>query len=215
MRTRRRRSLFPVLAILVIFSGLGLGTIVALVHSLVETNAENASLTQTTPVAQTAITPAPPPIARVTATLAPTSAPTMSTQATVTPAPPVTRTTATPAAVPQRAAPSGTWRIDEANVIVGTIVWLGNAVSRGDRLILDLHKARIGGQPATPCERETNLHIVVSNASPHQTVPYTEVNCEGLTSTGVVRVSSISGDAFSGSFWDGNMKLGDFDARKP
>jgi pyruvate/2-oxoglutarate dehydrogenase complex dihydrolipoamide acyltransferase (E2) component len=197
------------------FSGLGLGAIVALVHSLVETNAENASLTQTTAVAQTAITPAASPVVRATATLAPTPAPSRSAEATVAPAAPVVRTMATPAAVSERAAPSGTWRIDEANAIVGTIVWLGNAASRGDRLILDLHKERIAGQPATPCERDTNLHIVVSNASPHQTVPYTEVNCEGLTSTGVVRVSSISGDAFSGSFWNGNMMLGHFDAHKP
>jgi hypothetical protein len=49
-----------------------------------------------------------------------------------------------------------------------------------------------------------------------QTVPYQEVNCQGVSSTGQVRVSAFSADgrSFRGSFWLDGVKLGDFDARK-
>ena len=48
-----------------------------------------------------------------------------------------------------------------------------------------------------------------------QTVPYREVNCDGIVSTGEVRVTSFSstGASFSGSFWQNGVNLGNFDAR--
>ncbi|MDQ2865343.1 MAG: hypothetical protein M3R51_03900 [Candidatus Eremiobacteraeota bacterium] len=111
----------------------------------------------------------------------------------------------------------GVWRINEANVEVGTIIWSGNAVlSRGNTIVLDLHKQSVAGRPATPCEQLTNLHAVFSMGVAQQRVPYQEMNCQGGASTGEVRVVSFSGTQrfFDGSFWQGGMKLGDFDARK-
>ena len=69
---------------------------------------------------------------------------------------------------------------------------------------------------AVPCERQTSLHVSLSLGVAQQTVPYREVNCAGVTSTGEVRVTSFSGDnrTFSGTFWQSGTKLGGFEAHK-
>lgn len=82
-------------------------------------------------------------------------------------------------------------------------------------MIFDLHKASIAGRPAVPCERDTNLHIVVPLDHAPQSVPYHEVNCEGGGSDGVVQLSALpSNGSFTGTFWDGATKLGDFQAQQ-
>jgi hypothetical protein len=111
----------------------------------------------------------------------------------------------------------GSWQVDEANVHVGRIVWVGTAaLSTGDTLVLDAHKESVGGRSAMPCERQTNLHAAFSLGVARQSVPYRETNCQGTVSTGEVRVQSFSEDGgfFSGSFWQNGVMLGDFRARK-
>jgi hypothetical protein len=87
--------------------------------------------------------------------------------------------------------------------------------SRPNTLALDVHKVSVGGRSVSRCERETVLRATVSTDVPAQTVPYHEVNCQGVSSTGEVRVSSFASDgrSFHGSFWADGAKLGDFDAR--
>ena len=163
----------------------------------------------TAPTAQPTTAPTAPPTTAPTArpTTAPTAPPT--TAATATPA------TAAPAASAARAVP-GAWQIDEANVQVGTIVWAGSAApSRPNTIALDVHKVSVGGHSVSRCERETVLRATFSMGVQAQTVPYQEVNCQGVSSTGEVRISSFASDgrSFHGSFWLDGAKLGDFDAR--
>ena len=132
-------------------------------------------------------------------------------------APTVVATVAAASTVTADAAVQGAWQIDEANVQVGTIVWSGSAVlSRANTIELDVRKVSVGGHAATRCERETELHAAFSVGVSSQTVPYQEVNCQGVSSTGEVRVSAFSSDgrAFHGSFWLDGAKLGDFDAQR-
>jgi hypothetical protein len=162
-------------------------------------------------------TPAPTATPAVAATAAPTIAATAAPTVAATAAPTVAAT-AVPAtaAVAAGGAVQGGWEIDEANVQVGTIVWSGSAVrSRANTLALDVHKVSVAGRSVSACERETELRAAVVLGAAAQTVPYHEVNCNGVASTGEVRVSAFSADgrSFRGSFWLGGAKLGDFDAR--
>jgi hypothetical protein len=111
----------------------------------------------------------------------------------------------------------GEWQIDEANLQAGRMVWSGDAVfSSGGTIVLDAHKDSIAGRSATQCERQTNLHAAFALGVAQQTVPFREMNCEGTTLSGEVRVGSFSRNdrSFSGSFWQGGVKLGDFTASK-
>ena len=81
-------------------------------------------------------------------------------------------------------------------------------------MTLQLHKESVAGRAAAPCERATTLELTVSPGSGEQTVPYREVNCAGTTSRGYVRVGTIGTASFTGSFWDGDAKLGDFNASR-
>jgi xanthosine utilization system XapX-like protein len=137
----------------------------------------------------------------------PTSKP-LHTPAPATPAP------ATP--VPAAHTSVGSWRIEEANVVVGPIVWAGSgAISRGNTMELVLHKESVDGRRATSCEEQTELHAALAIGNKSQTVPYRERNCEGITSTGQVHVLGfVNAPSFHGSFWQGSMKLGDFNATK-
>jgi hypothetical protein len=60
------------------------------------------------------------------------------------------------------------------------------------------------------------LHAEFAAGAAAQSVPFREVNCEGVATTGEMRVSSVPGigRAFSGSFWRNGVKLGDFSARR-
>ncbi len=173
---------------------------------------------------RTAAAAAPTAVATVPPAATPTAAPTVTATAppTVTPtaAPTVAATTAPAAGVAQAAgaarAAQGAWQIDEANVQVGTIVWSGRAVlSRSNTIALDVRKVSVGGRSVSRCERETELRAAFAMGVAAQTVPYQEVNCQGVSSTGEVRVSSFASDgrSFHGSFWLDGTKLGDFDAR--
>lgn len=153
-------------------------------------------------------------------TLAP--APTATPAAARTPAPIATGTpaatpiaTATPTPTTRIVAtPTGVWRIEEANTDVGTIVWSGAGAKAGSNtIVLDLHKEAVAGHAVSACERHTVLHATIAGAVA-QTVPYREVNCSGATTSGEMRVTSFSNDgrSFSGNFWSGGTKLGDFTA---
>lgn len=160
------------------------------------------------------------PRARRTATVTPRARPT----ATVT-----RRATATPKATAVRTARvtpgkrgdysrlQGAWQIDEANRLVGTIVWSGDAVvSDGGTLVLDTRKDSVADRSATPCERRTTLHAAIALGVARQIVRYRETNCAGSTSSGEIRVNRFSANAgsFSGSVWQGGVKLGNFTAIK-
>jgi hypothetical protein len=158
-------------------------------------------------------TVAPTMAATVAATVAPTVAPTVP----PTVAPTVVATVAAAPAVTADTAVQGAWQIDEANVQVGTIVWSGSAaLSRGNTIALAVRKVSVGGHAATRCERATELRAAISVGVSAQTVPYQEVNCQGASSTGELRVSAFSADgrSFRGSFWLDGVKLGNFDARR-
>ncbi len=110
-------------------------------------------------------------------------------------------------------APVGSWEVDEANVRVGTIVWVGQAVMSGSNAVsFDAHKETVAGRPASPCERDTHLRTTFAVVTVPQMIPYREINCAGTISTGEVRVRSFSvaDSSFSGSFWQEGAKLGDF-----
>jgi hypothetical protein len=111
----------------------------------------------------------------------------------------------------------GEWQIDEANLQDGRMVWSGHAVLASDgTVVLDANKDSIAGRSATQCERQTNLRAAFALGIAQQTVPFRETNCEGTTLSGEIRVTSFSRDdrSFSGSFWQGGAKLGDFTASK-
>ena len=157
----------------------------------------------------------PPPTPPPAATPAPTRVPTPIPTSTPTPARAKAAVPADPANGPP--AVRGTWQLDEANVHVGTIVWVGRVVPSGNGTVaLDVHKERVGGRPAVPCERQTQLHAALAAAAGVQTVPYTEVNCSGAASTGELRVTALSADgtSFTGSFWADGAKLGDVRATR-
>ncbi len=125
--------------------------------------------------------------------------------------------TAAAAPAGRKIALQGTWRITESNVVVGTIVWAGNAtVSNSNTIVMDLHKESVGGQRATPCEQETNLHLTIPISASAQRISYKEINCQGISSTGEVHVAGLSANRglFSGTFWQNGMDIGFFDARK-
>jgi hypothetical protein len=174
-------------------------------------------LAQRVTVASRARTPGPVPI------VAPTSRPKplLTAMALATPAPTATPV-ATPVATPianSAANPSlqGSWQFDEANVQVGTILWIGSAAVDGrDTVVFNVHKQSVGGRPATRCERETGLSATFSIGNAEQTVPYREVNCQGVVSGGEVRITGFSANSghFSGNFWSNGTNLGHFDARK-
>jgi hypothetical protein len=155
----------------------------------------------------------PRPTDRPTAPAAITTAPT---------AIPVATPTATPLAVETTATASlggpvqGTWDVEEATVQVGTIVWHGDVLARGNTMVFDGHKQSVGGRSAVPCERRTTLHAELAVGVSNQTVPYREVNCEGGAASGEMRVTGFAADnrSFSGSFRQGGTKLGDFTAQK-
>jgi len=111
----------------------------------------------------------------------------------------------------------GFWEIDEANVQVGTISWVGEAVLSADNtIVFYMRKRSVAGRSAVPCERETRLRLEFLPHVVAQSVPFREVNCEGTTTTGDVSVTNFfrSSRTFSGSFWQGGAKLGNFIARK-
>jgi hypothetical protein len=131
-----------------------------------------------------------------------------------TPMPRATPTAAAMAATPAPAALQGSWQLDEANVQVGTIVWGGNVTAAGNAIELNMHKQRVGGRPAVPCERQTGLHASFAVGTAVQTVPFREVNCNGVVSTGEIHVTSFNAGSFSGSFSQNGANLGSFTARK-
>ena len=128
--------------------------------------------------------------------------------------------TAAPSAAPTAAvgntALQGSWQLDEANVQVGTIVWAGGVTPHGTTIDLDVRKQSVAGRAAVPCERQTGLHASFSAGVAEQTVPFREVNCNGVVSTGEVHVTSFAanGGAFSGSFSSNGVNLGTFSAHK-
>ncbi len=125
------------------------------------------------------------------------------------------RVAATSARSANIAAMQGAWQIVEANVQDGSMVWRGNvAVASAGTLVVDAYKESVAGVSASRCERQTVLSFAV--AATQQTVPYREVNCAGTTSRGEVLVNRFSPSerSFSGTFWQGGVKLGAFTARK-
>lgn len=222
-----RSPLELTVAALVVLVGLMIGGMFALLtRGANQQTGQSVAVTTTQTVrpshrASPSARPAPP------ATRAPTVAPTApSTAVVTTPTPrPTAAPTAPPTAPPTAArtatavvAPAaGVWRIEEANVQVGTIVWSGSgAGSGGDAIAFDVHKESVAGHAVSACERRTTLHVVLNAGAAAQTVPYREVNCSGATSTGEMRVSAFSSDGrtFSGSFWSDGSKLGDFTAAR-
>lgn len=162
------------------------------------------------------LTPAPTPAVLATAATIATAAPTAEPATTASVVSTVAPSTA-PATAAADSALQGTWQLDEANVQVGTISWVGDAVpASGNTIVFNVHKQSVGGRRAMPCERQTGLHAAFSLAVAEQTVPYREVNCDGVVSMGEVRVTSFSrtGASFSGSFWRNGVNLGTFNARK-
>lgn len=134
-----------------------------------------------------------------------------------TPRPAVTLlATSNPAVTTGRSVPAGSWDLQESNAQVGTIVWAADLASASGDVVLNAHKQSVGGRPAVPCERQTSLHAEFPAGTGPHSVPYREVNCEGVVTTGEMRVSGIpgSGSSFSGSFWRDGVKLGDFTARR-
>ena len=227
------RGTLLILAVLVILGGVGMGALIRLFAPPHAAPLRPAVVALSPGVGEESRPPTPNPtptlrtLATVTQapartslpTIAPTSTPTMAPTIAPTSKPtniPTSTQTVEPPAdrIAASHAVAQTWRIDEANVEVGTIVWVGSAVLHRDSIVFDVHKERIAGRPAGPCERETILHIQISSAQPSQTVPYQEINCRGESMSGVVRVYADGSGAFTGSFWTGNTKLGDFDARK-
>ena len=170
----------------------------------------------------TSPTPTAAPASTVAASPAPTATATPTAAATASAAPTPTlmlqpAAGVTPATRRNDAGLQGAWQLAEANREVGTIVWSGAALlSGGGTIVLDVHKASIAGQSASPCERHTTLHAAFALGVAQQIVPYRETNCQGSTSSGEIRVSGLSrdGGSFLGSVWRDGVKLGDFTASK-
>ena len=216
-----RSPLELTVAALVVLVGLLIGGMFALfTRNANQQTGQSVAVTSTTttvrpshhlsPTTRPAVTtPAPTPPPTIAPSVPPTALPTT---------PPTAAPTTPPTAPPAVVAPApGVWRIEEANVQVGTIVWSGSgAGSGGNAIALDVHKESVAGHGISACERRTTLHVVLSAGAAAQTVPYREVNCSGATSTGEMRVSTFSADGrtFSGSFWSDGAKLGDFTAAR-
>jgi hypothetical protein len=177
------------------------------------------------PIAAATEAPTPKPAearaqtAKPAATAVPTPAPAATAVPTPVPTPTIATTppTTTSPAVAAQTVSAGSWEIDEANTQVGTIVWTADVASTsGHTVVLNAHKQSVGGRPAVPCERQTTLHAEFAATTAAQSVPYREVNCEGVATSGEMRLSGTpSADgSFSGTFWRGGVKLGDFSARR-
>lgn len=239
----RRSGVQVTVGVLVVAVGLLIGAMLARVMRPSSDSTQLTQQTQQTRQTQVAIQtpprraaspaptyPSPASLAPAAATTAPTPEPPppapqtpMPTRATATPIPatptPATPTPAAPAPAASIAkaavAPvAGVWRIEEANVYDGTIVWSGAGTASSDgTLVLDIHKVRVGGHAVSQCERETRLYVALAGTSP-QNAPYREVNCSGVTSNGEMRVTGFGagGRSFSGSFWLDGAKAGDFTA---
>ncbi|MDB5071985.1 MAG: hypothetical protein JWM87_3096 [Candidatus Eremiobacteraeota bacterium] len=219
----RPATIAAVAAILVV--GFAIGGWLALV-SRPSGHATTTMATRTIRTPDTARTPSPIATAMEASTPVPTPkavpTPTPSPVSTSKPVPaaatvaPAARTAPNPAVAVQ-SVPAGSWELDEANTQVGTILWAADVASTpGNTVVLNAHKQSVGGHPAVPCERQTTLHAEFSAGTAAQSVPFREVNCEGVATTGEMRVTSISGNgaSFSGSFWRNGAKLGDFSARR-
>ena len=203
-------------AVCIVVVGFAIGAWLAIRTRGPVVQSQRVSVVRNTAAAPPVHTAAPRPAATATPAVTPaptaTPAPTERPVSTAAPAAP-----ATAMAMAARPAMQGSWQIDEANVQVGTIRWLGSAEAAGrDTLAINVHKQSVGGRPAVPCERQTVLHATFSLGSAPQTVPYREVNCNGTVSTGDVRVTSFAGDgaSFSGNFFHDGVNLGTFSARK-
>jgi hypothetical protein len=216
-------------AVAIIVVGLAIGGWLALIS---RPTAHSATITTATtirppdnersavPIAAATQASTPKPVATPVPTPKPdlTQAPTSRPVATPLPAATVETAalSAVSPAVAVRPMPAGTWELDESNTQVGTIVWTADVTStRGNSVVLTAHKQSVGGRPAVPCERQTSLRAEFSAATAAQSAPFREVNCDGVTTTGEIRVS-IAGDgaSLSGSFWRNGLKLGDFSARR-
>jgi len=220
-----RSPLELTVAVLVVLVGLLIGGMFAVFsRGANQQTGQSVAVTSTTtavrpshrvsPTTRPAVTtPVPTPQPTAAPTAPPTAPPTTPPTASPT-VPPATTRTATAAVAPA----AGVWRIEEANVQVGTIVWSGSGAGSGggNAIALDVHKESVAGHGISACERHTTLHVVLSAGAAAQTVPYREVNCSGATSTGEMRVSTFSADGrtFSGSFWSDGAKLGDFTAAR-
>lgn len=168
------------------------------------------------------------PIIKPIATTTPRSAPTQLTSAvplpitvhakpTAQPASPIASQSATRAAAGRDdssvnvGVPPGSIRIDETGTSVGTISWSGSARAAGPgTLALDVRKVRVAGRRVGPCEQATHLRAVVAAGAAR--VPYQEIGCNGSIASGEMQIVASSGDgrSFSGAFYSGGTKLGDF-----
>ena len=200
------RAFYGLAAIMTALAGLAIGFAIAAWQQ----GAARRPVSHANRVTVAVAKPAPSPVRTVMATAKPTAAATPTATAVPTAA-------VTPAKGADYSALQGEWQIDEANLQDGRMVWSGDAVvSNGGTIVLDVHKDSIAGRSATQCERQTNLHAAFALGVAQQTVPFREMNCEGTTLSGEVRVGSFSRDdrSFYGSFWQGGVKLGDFTASK-
>lgn len=210
---------------LVSFAGLAIGAWLALAPRVpVPPPATPPARVAALPLPTPRMTPVPAPRRTRAAPLAPTPAPSVATPAPT--SPPTAAATPAPTSAPTTApaaqsgsavaAEPGTWRIDEANVLVGPIIWTGAIEPAGTSLALDVHKSSVAGVPAARCERDTTLRATLAPGVAQQTVPYREVNCTGEASSGTMSVSGFSGatSSFSGTFARDGVKLGDFSARR-
>ena len=206
MRLNMRPGTVGAAAVIVIV-GFAIGAWLAINTRAPQQQTKHVTVATHTVAAPATRTAAPPP-ARTLAPAATPSAP----PATVMP------TAAPTAAVPSSSTPlQGAWQLDEANIQVGAIVWTGAAVlAPGNTMVLDVRKQSVRGRAAVPCERHTALHAAFAIGVVRQTVPFREVNCNGLASSGDVHITHFSGDgrSFSGSFSQDGANLGTFTARK-
>jgi hypothetical protein len=213
-------------AVLIVVVGFAIGAWLAIRSRGADQQTHSVSVASSTAVAPATRTVAPRPVRTAAPTVKPTALPTAASITTIAPAPtpaaPVSpMPTATPApaaaAAPAVSTLQGSWQIDEANVQVGTIRWVGDAEpAPGNAIAFTVHKQSIAGRTASRCERQTELRAALSPGVTTQSAPYREVNCEGVVSTGEIRVSSFSGNSgsFTGSFWRNGTNLGAFTARK-
>jgi hypothetical protein len=212
--------------VVIVVVGFAIGAWLAIRTRGADQQTQRVTVSSTTAVAPAARTLVPRPMRTSAPAATPTALPTAVSITTIAPAakPAATETamaTAAPspatAAAPVVSTLQGSWQIDEANVQVGTIRWVGDAQpARGNSVAFTVHKQSVAGRTATRCERQTNLYAAFSVGVAAQTVPYREVNCDGVVSAGEIRVTSFSGSStlFTGSFWRNGTNLGDFTARK-
>jgi hypothetical protein len=212
--------------VVIVVVGFAIGAWLAIRTRGADRQTQTVTVASSTAVAPTARTLPPRPVRTLAPAVTPTALPTAVSITTIAPAAkPAATASAIPTAAPAPAtaasagssALQGSWQIDEANVQVGTIRWVGDAEpARGNTIAFNVHKQSVAGRTATRCERQTGLHAEFSLGIAEQTVPYREVNCDGVVSTGEIRVTSFSGNSgsFTGSFWRNGTNLGQFTARK-